>query len=101
MASLPVLFSSPEPLGIRRPSDVRPSVVRPSSTFSKILFFETIGPIETIFHVEPTWVGGTKVCSPHLGYMIKMLATPIFGKTLQNFLLQNRRADDLESWYVP
>ena len=29
----------------------------------------------------PPWVGGTKVCTQHLGHMTKMAATHIFGKT--------------------
>ena len=32
------------------------------------------------FYVEPPWVGGTKVCSRHLGHMTKMAATSIYGK---------------------
>ena len=42
------------------------------------------------------------------GHMTKMAATPIYGKILKkkkkkkkkNHLLQNQKADDLESWYV-
>ena len=30
--------------------------------------------------MEPPWVGGTKVCSRHLGHMTKMTAAPIYGK---------------------
>ena len=30
--------------------------------------------------MEPPWVGGTKVCSQHLGHMTKMASTPIYGK---------------------
>ena len=30
--------------------------------------------------MEPPRVGGTKVCSQHLGHMTKMAATPIYGK---------------------
>ena len=30
--------------------------------------------------MEPPWVGGMKVCSPHLGHMTKMAATPLYGK---------------------
>ena len=55
----------------------RPSVVCP--LFSKI-FSKTTGPVEAKFHVEPPWVGGTKVYSGHLGHMTKMAATPINGK---------------------
>ena len=73
-------------------SGVRPSYVRTSSTISnkssshtkttmlKHLFSETAGPIKAKFDVEPPWVGGTKVCSRHLGHMTKMAATPIYGK---------------------
>ena len=45
---------------------------------------------------------GTKVCSWHLGHMTKMAATPIYGKNPSkiNLLLQNRRADFHEIWYV-
>ena len=46
----------------------RPSVVRPP--FSKI-FSKTAWPIEAKFQVAPPWVGGTKVCSGHLGHMKK------------------------------
>ena len=53
------------------------SVVRP--LFSKI-FSKTAGPNKAKFHVEPPWVGRTKVCSGHLGHMTKMAATPIYGK---------------------
>ena len=61
-------------------SGVRPSVVRPSFTISNIFFSETAWPIKAKFYVEPHWVGGTKVCSRHLGHMTKMAATPIYGK---------------------
>ena len=30
--------------------------------------------------MEPAWVGGTKVCSGHLGHMTKVTAMPIYGK---------------------
>ena len=30
--------------------------------------------------MEPPWVGGTKVCSLHLGHMTKMTAASIYGK---------------------
>ena len=57
-------------------SGVRPS----SSTISNIFFSETACPIKPKFYVEPPWVGGTKVCSRHLGHMTKMSAMPIYGK---------------------
>ena len=37
-------------------------------------------PIKAKFYVEPPLVGGTKVCSRHLGHMTKMAATPMYGK---------------------
>ena len=40
-------------------------------------------PIKAKFYSEPLWVGGTKVCSRHLGHMTKLAASPIYGKTLQ------------------
>ena len=62
---------------------VRPSVVvrrrtSSSSTISNI-FLETACLIKAKFYVEPSWVGGMKVCSLHLGHMTKMAATPIYG----------------------
>ena len=35
-----------------------------------------------------------------LGHMINMATLPIYGKTLQNLFLRNRRADIHETWYV-
>ena len=62
-------------------SGVRPSVRRrTSSTISNIFFSRTACPIKAKFYVEPPWVGGTKVCSRHVGHMTKMAATPIYGK---------------------
>ena len=83
----------------------RPSVApRRPSTFSNILFPKTALPIKAKFYVEPPWVGGTQVCSRHLGHMTKMAATHIYGsymvKTLKKLLLQNRQADFHEIWYV-
>ena len=60
-------------------SGVRPSSVRPQC--SKIFFSKTAWPIKAKFYVEPPWVGGTKVCSRHLGHMTKMATMPIYGKT--------------------
>ena len=47
-----------------RPSSVvrRPSVVRPSSTISKIFFSETAGPIVLILHIHHVQVGGKNNC---------------------------------------
>ena len=62
---------------VRRPSFVMSSVRTP---FSKIFFSKTTRPIEAKFHVEPPWIGGTKVCSGNLGHMTKMAAMPIYSK---------------------
>ena len=76
-------------------------ILLPVNIFN-IFFFETSGLIEAKFHVEPTLVGGTKVCSQGLGYMTKMVAMPIIWiKLLKNLLIENRKADVLETWYVP
>ena len=61
-------------------SSVRPYIVHPSLTISNIFFSKTACPIKAKFYVEPPWVGGTKVCSRHLGHMTKMATTPIYGK---------------------
>ena len=53
------------------------------STFSNIFSSEITGPIENKFHMEPPWVGGTKVCSSGPGHMTKMAAMPIYGKNLK------------------
>ena len=77
-------------------SDARPaSSIRRRSQCSKVPFSETAGPIKAKFYVEPPWVGGTKVCLWHLGYMTKMAATPIYGK---NLLLWNQLADFKETY---
>ena len=52
------------------------------STFSNICSSETTGLIETKFHAEPPWIGGTKVCSNGPGHMTKMAVMPIYGKKL-------------------
>ena len=79
----------------------RPSVVRRRSQCSKIFFSETALPIKAKFYVEPPWVGGKIFCSRHLGHMNKMAARLIYGKNpFKNLLLQNRRADFHETWYV-
>ena len=41
---------------------------------------KTAWPIKAKFYVEPPWVGGTKVCSRHLGHMTKLAATPNYSK---------------------
>ena len=66
---------------------------------SNIFFSKTAGRIRAKFYVEPPWVGGTIFCSRHLGHMTKMAATHMV-KPFKNLLLQNRRADFHETWYV-
>ena len=65
---------------------VRPSSVR-RPHYSNVFSSETTGPIKAKFHMEPSCAGETKVCSAHLGHMIKIAATPIYGKkkNLKNF----------------
>ena len=53
--------SGVRPSSVVRPS-VRPSVVRPSSTISKIFFSETAGPIVLILHIHHLQVGGKNNC---------------------------------------
>ena len=53
------------------------------SMFSNIFSSETTGSIETKFHMEPPWDGGTKVCSNGLGNMTKLAAMPIYGKNIK------------------
>ena len=49
-------------------------------TFSNVFSSETAWPIKAKFYVEPPWEGGTKVYINGPGHMIKMAATPIYGK---------------------
>ena len=53
------------------------------STFSNIFSSETTESIEAKFHMEPAWVGGTKVCSNGPGLMTKLAAMPIYDKNLK------------------
>ena len=41
-----------------------------------------------------------KVCSNGPGHMTKMASCPYMVKTFKNFLLRNRKADHLETWYA-
>ena len=68
-----------------------------SQPFSKIFFPKKARPIKAKFNVEPQWKGGTKVCTNGPGHMTKMAAMPIYGK---NFLLQNHKSVDLETWHA-
>ena len=76
------------------------SGVCPSFTISNIFFSETVWPIKAKFYVKPLSVGGTKVCSRHLGLMTKIGATPIYGKNLSKHLLRNQLTGFHETWYV-
>ena len=49
---------------------------------SSNILSETTGPIKARFHMEPQWVGGMKVCSPHLSHMTKNAGMPIYGTNL-------------------
>ena len=40
-----------------------------------------------------------EIYSNVLDHMTKMASRPICGKKLQNHLLRNQEADDLETWY--
>ena len=66
-------------VGLRRLSVVCLSVRRPHSL--NIFSSETAWPI--IFHMEPSWDGGTKVCSSGPGHMTKMAAMPISSKNFK------------------
>ena len=57
-------------------------------------------PIEAKFHIKPFWDEGTKVCSNGPGHITKMAAMLIYGKTLKKSSSLNRKAYDLETWYV-
>ena len=76
-----LVISSPKPRLIGELIGYSWSSVRPSSLkISNIFFSKTACPIKAKFYVEPHSVGGTKVCSRHLGHMTKMAATPIYSK---------------------
>ena len=64
------------------------------------LSLETAKPIEAKFHLYPLWDGGKKVFSNGPGHMTNMAVMPIYGKTFNNRLLWNQKADGLESWYA-
>ena len=70
------------------------------STFLSFYSSETAWLIEDKFHLELPLDKRTKVYSNGPGHMTKMVTMPIYGKTLNNLLLLNRKADDLEIWYA-
>ena len=65
-----------------------------------IVFSQTIGPIELKFHLKTPYDKLFKMHAKYFGHMTKMAATPIYGKSFKNLLLQNQDADDLGTWYV-
>ena len=76
------------------------SVVCPSLKISNIFFSKSACPIKAKLFVERPWIGGTNVCSWHLGHMTKMAAMPIYGKKPFKHLLQNWQADFQETSFV-
>ena len=50
--------------------------------FSNIFSSETTWPIKAKFYVEPPWEGGTKDCIKDPGHIIKLAATPLYGKNI-------------------
>ena len=79
-----MIISSTEPKAHRRAYSV-PMVRRPSVRRAQCLNIssEIAWPIKAKFIVEPPWVGGTKLCSRHVGLMTKMPPIPYMVKTLQ------------------
>ena len=68
------------------------------STISNIFSSETAWSIRAIFHLQPPWVGGAKVCINGPDHM--MAAMPIYGKTFKTILLQNLKSYDPETWHA-
>ena len=73
------------------------------------IFSETRGPIRVRFYVKHLCLTGTKVYIIGPGYMTKMAAMPIYGKTLrkssspepgQRALKLNRQQKDLEPYNI-
>ena len=90
-------FSLPEPLCSPGELIVYPcSGVR--SHIPNIFSSETAWPIKSRFHVEPPWAWETEVCINGPGNMTEIATMPIYGKNLQNLLLQNQQSYGLETW---
>ena len=69
--------------------------------YCNIVFSQTIGPIELKFHVKTPYDELAKIYVKYFGHMTKMATTPIYEKkTFKNLLLQNQKADNLETLYV-
>ena len=79
-------ISSPEPKAHRSAYSIlmlrRRSYVIIVNSF-KHLFLQNRLPDQSQILCGASLVGGTKVCSQHLGHMTKMTATPIYGKPIQ------------------
>ena len=75
------------------------SLIVVPSIYLNIVFSHTIGPIELKFHVKTPYGNLAKFYAKYFGHMIKMTATPIYGKTFKN-LLQNQKACEIGTWYV-
>ena len=97
------LFSSPEPKAHRLAYSI-PMLRRPSfvgiNNFKHLLLqnSKTACRIKAKFYVEPPWVGGTKVCSRHLGHMTKMAATHIYGKNPSKIFSRTGVSVYLDPW---
>ena len=50
--------------------------------------------------MEPPSEVGTKICINGPGHMTKMATTPIYGKNLKHFILQNQKSYDLKTWHA-
>ena len=77
------IFSSPEPKAHQVSlyySHDPASLLRPFVRCCRQQFETSFSPVKAKFYVEPPWMGGTNVCSQHLGHMTKMATTPIYGK---------------------
>ena len=104
------IFSSPEPspepkaqwwwvyrIGRPLPS-VCECVCVHMSTFSNI-FSKTTGPIKVKFHMKPPSDGEQKFVQLVQDTWPRWSPCPYMVKTLKSLLLQNQKADDLETWY--
>ena len=62
------------------------------------IFSETIAPIELKFHMKTPYNKLAKIYANYFGHVTKMADMPIYGKKpFKNLLLQNQKADDLET----
>ena len=76
------------------------SGVRPSLSSTTLKHLRTAHPIKAKFYVEPPWVGGTKLCSRHLGHMTGWPPRAYMVKPLQKSSFRNQWTDFHETWYV-